>query len=361
MRRRSGALAGLGVLMVGPGGAWALEPDTLFPRGLAPLDLGATATADHAAGACAECHAAVSSEWAHSRHAVAWTNGIFQREYQRQPLDWCVHCHAPLADTGVQGPPVVSAAATEGVSCAVCHLRDGQILSAARRDGSPHDTRVVPGFGGADYCAGCHQFNFPVVEEDGRVVRYTDHPMQKTVAEFRAGPYADQPGECLGCHGLTPAGHRYPGGHAPEALDDAVALDVCRADRSTLRMVLSNVGAGHAIPTGDLHRHFQLRAWRETDPARLYEAFIGRAFAPAEDDGKIVRLDTSILPRESRAFEVGFVALGGDAAAPFAVELRYIYTPDEEPTARNSPGEPTYVVVEYHRYTPEEVAPCTED
>src|SRR3954471_17740537 len=66
----------------------------LFPRGLAPID--AAAPAKLRVAACVGCHADVHADWAVSRHGVAWTNAIFQREYQDRKLDWCVHCHAPL-------------------------------------------------------------------------------------------------------------------------------------------------------------------------------------------------------------------------------------------------------------------------
>ncbi|MDP2315579.1 MAG: multiheme c-type cytochrome [Pseudomonadota bacterium] len=333
----------------------APQVSALFSRGLAPVDLGATPDADRTAAACATCHADISAEWARSRHHLAWTNGIFQREYRRQPLDWCVRCHAPLATGGAASVGPVEA---EGVSCAVCHVRDGRMVAARAREGSPHDTVAVAGFDSAALCEGCHQFAFPVVNEDSTVTRYTEHPMQDTVAEFRAGAHAGTPRECLGCHGNTPAGHRFPGGHDLAAVQHAAALDVCAARPGELRLRVTNVGAGHNLPTGDLHRHFQVRAWRSTAPTALFEAFIGRAFEPAPDAGKQVRVDTSIPPLQSATWEVKLRALGGAADEPVNVELRYVYTADEEPTARNAPGEPTYLVVHEQRVDPAKVPAC---
>lgn len=323
----------------------------LFTRGLAPLDLGATPEDLRSAGACGECHSEIWDEWAASRHAVAWTNGIFQREYTLQALDWCVRCHAPLATGSADS---VGSVESQGVNCAVCHLRDGQMLASSKRPDSPHDTRVVPGMETAAYCAGCHQFNFPFLDETRQVTRYTDHPMQSTVAEFHAGVRKDQPGECLGCHGNTPARHRLPGAHSVEVLQHAVVMDVCRVGQK-VQVALTNQGAGHSVPTGDLHRHLVLRVWRSTAPERLFEQRIGRLFAPAPDDGKVITEDTSIPPGETRRYATGLRALG-PADDPINAELRYVYTADEVPKPGNDPGEPTFVTVASTRLA--EVPPC---
>jgi len=352
---RRGLGVALGLLALGAAGS-GRSGATLFSKGLAPVDLGATAAADRSAAACLDCHADTHAEWSASRHAVAWTNGIFQREFRREPLDWCVRCHAPLAPGDAAS---VDAVAAEGVNCAVCHLRDGVMLASAHAPDSPHLTEVVSGFGSADYCGGCHQFAFPFVEDDGAVRRYTDHPMQNTVAEFRASAHRDIAGECLGCHGTTPAGHRFPGAHDLAALQHAAELHVCADGPRTIELAVRNVGAGHALPTGDLHRHLQLRAWRSSAPASYWEAFIGRAFESAPDAGKQVRVNTSIPPLATSRWTVPLRALGGEPDETVSVELRYVYTADEIPTDRNHPGEPTSRAVHHRRVDPSELPPCS--
>jgi hypothetical protein len=76
----------------------ALAAGELFSRGLGPVETGVRSAAELRAEACSPCHAAAHAEWAASRHGLAWTNAIFQREYRQQRLEWCVHCHAPLAE-----------------------------------------------------------------------------------------------------------------------------------------------------------------------------------------------------------------------------------------------------------------------
>ena len=171
--------------------------------GLAPIDAGAPDKLR--AAACTGCHPAVHSEWAQSRHGLAWTNAIFQREYKDRPLEWCVHCHAPLTEQLAEVRRGGGAARRRRRQLrGLSHPRAGRVLSRTKSPGSPHDTDARPDFGGTAYCAGCHQFTFPTIEPDpdrkgpGRVTGYTAHPMQDTVAQHARGPHADK--ECLSCH-----------------------------------------------------------------------------------------------------------------------------------------------------------------
>jgi len=342
--------------------AIALFAVELFSVGLGPIDVGAATPARaRSAAACAGCHDGAHAEWATSRHRAAFTNPIFQREYRDKPLAWCVHCHAPLVEQrdeirarGHDGGPL----AAEGVSCAACHLRDGETLAARRRPGSPHRTRVVEGFGGPRFCGGCHQFNFPRFDVNHEeVVGYTTHPMQATVAEHAAGPDAAR--ACVSCHAPAGAdgatGHRFPGGHEPAMLARALAVEACVESGGGLRIAVENRGAGHRVPTGDLHRHLVVRAWRPSAPERLFLRVLGRRFAPAvaPDEGKIVVDDTSLGPRERRVFAVGAGELGERLSADdgVRVELRYVFVIDENPVPERALAEPAFSVV-YRRDDP---------
>jgi hypothetical protein len=120
----------------------------------------------------------------------------------------------------------------------------------------------------------------------------------------------------------------------------ALEVEVCR-DGGDVVLGLKNRGAGHRVPTGDVHRHAVLRAWRSAAPERLYEIFVGRRFAPAADGGKDVIWDSTLAPGERRRWRVADAALGDDG--PVRWELRYVYTIDENP--RRDPGEPTVTPV----------------
>lgn len=339
-------------------GALVILATEMFTRGLGPIDAGATPPAMLSAAACADCHPDITAEWARSRHAVAWTNGIFQREYRQKPSDWCVHCHAPLAARYAEVARGGSDLADEGINCAVCHVRDGRVHARRRRPGSPHDTVVDADFGGPAWCGGCHEFGFPLFDAHGAVTGYSKHPMQATVSQFLAGPHADRPGGCRGCHAATPAGHRYPGAHDPAMLAKALDLHICR-DEGDAVAYLANVGAGHHVPTGDVHRHVVVRAWRSSAPERLFEAFVGRRFQPDPEGGKRTIWDSTIPAGMRRTWRVPVAGLGGAADEPLNFEVRYVYTSDEMPLPGRDPGEATVRVVETRRAALDALPPCT--
>jgi hypothetical protein len=315
----------------------------LFPRGLAPVDVGLPDRASARAAACAGCHAEAHRDWAASRHGRAFTNAIFQREYRDRPLEWCVHCHAPLREQLDEVRRGGGPFADEGVTCVACHVRDGRMLARTHAPLSPHDTLARPDFGGPAYCAGCHQFNFPIIES-AKVVGYTDHPMQDTVGQHDRGPRAGE--ACLSCHGSGSGGHRFPGGHDPEQLSRALKVEACR-DGKRLVVHLQNDGAGHNVPTGDVHRHLVLRAWQSRAPERLWQTVLGRRFEPAEDGGKRTIADETLPPGGGRVVAIPLDALGPgrDATRTVSLELRLVYTIDEYPFRGRELAEPTWATM----------------
>ncbi len=361
--------------------AWRVRP----PGGTQPIDPGLPAvpasagTADSLLDArgCASCHAAIVGEWSRSRHALAWTNSIFRTEFDARPQSWCVNCHAPLTtqQADLSGPR-----AAQGVDCAACHVRAGKLVSRTRRDGSPHDTIAEPSFGSPAFCADCHQFTFPVLSPEGAALRMTAHPMQTTVASFQAGPYARERAGCLTCHGSR-HGHAFPGAHDPAMLDSALDVAWCREPRAdaagplreaqaggaaaddgdgsqALRVTVRNAGAGHTVPTGDIHRHMYLRLWRSSAPEALFQAFFGRRFELAEDGGKTTSWDSSLAPGAARSFRIELDRLRGDAGEPVNLELVYVYIGNEFPRLRYAPEEPAAASVVRRRAAAGELPPC---
>jgi hypothetical protein len=210
---------------------------------------------------------------------------------------------------------------------------------------------VSPAFGGPSFCADCHEFGFPVVDDDGEVRRISAFPMQATVAQFHRGPFARSTDGCRTCH----LAHTFPGGHDPAMVSGALAMEVCR-DREAVRVSVANRGAGHHVPTGDVHRHFYARVWRPSAPERMFEAFLGRRFVPEPAGGKRTTWDSTLAPRERRAWPVALADLGGDPDDPVAWELRYVYLLDETP--RQKPGEPATLLVAEGRARFEELPAC---
>jgi hypothetical protein len=346
-----------------------------------PIDVGTTDLALVDATGCATCHADLAAEHGASRHALAWTNGIFQREYQAQPRPWCVNCHAPM--------PVQQAAlaagdtrlADQGVNCATCHVRQGRIVAARTSARSPHDPIVEPSFGSPAFCADCHQFTFPVLSREGEAIRMTEHPMQDTVASFLRGPYAAEPNGCLTCHGSR-TNHAFAGGHDADMLESALAVTWCRRDATlaatasagasvpmnggsgrpagSIVVVLANVNAGHDVPTGDVHRHMNLRVWRSSAPELLYEGYLGRRFEPDDAGGKRTTWDSSIAPGQEQRHTVSIASLGDpdDPAEPINLSLDYVFIENEFPKPNRAPDEPAVTTVTRLRAELDDIARC---
>ncbi len=333
-----------------PAPAWRVRPS----GGMQPIDPGPASAELLDARGCATCHAAIVEEWSTSRHALAWTNGIFQREYSVRPQEWCVNCHAPLT---TQQRDLDGVAAAQGVDCATCHVRRGTLVSARKAPSSPHQTIEDASFGTPAFCADCHEFTFPVFGARGAATRMTEHPMQNTVSSFRAGPYANERAGCLTCHGSR-HGHAFAGGHDRGMLEGALDVSWCRPSDTTLRVAIKNAGAGHSVPTGDIHRHMYARLWRSSAPEALFQAFFGRRFEPAPDGGKTTVWDSSLAPGATKLLEIPVAQLAGDDDEPVNLELVYVYLASEFPRASNAPDEPTTMSIVRRASVTREIPVC---
>jgi hypothetical protein len=300
---------------------------------------------------CEGCHPAAVQEWRESQHAVAYTNSIFQSEFKPSKQVWCVSCHSPLAKDPFNvddKDPLVA----QGVSCAACHFPDGEMRSKQKKEGSPHQTKEDPNFGDASFCASCHEFNFPILGKKGVLERYTEHPMQATVTQYKKSGLADSV-SCLDCHAATPGKHRFPGSHHLETLQSTLRVEVCR-DGASLRAKITNKEAAHNVPSGGVHRFMVLRAWRSTSPEKMFEAYIGRKFKALDGGGKEMISDTTLAPREERMYQINTHSLGETTEA-LNIELRYVYALREQD---RFPDIATTATIWFHRGSFEEIENC---
>ena len=247
----------------------------------------ATRVEDTRSVACGACHPAEHAAWSRSAHHLAGTDPLFTRELETamEPA-WCTGCHAPLGASEV--------AREEGVGCAVCHVRDGVVLSPSVSGRAPHAS-VASSLAAAESCAPCHQFHFSAASSHG--IDPSLWP-QDTMREHADSAFADRP--CSSCHDP----HVLPGHTDPALLSRALAVQtrVARtrsATRVTLRIRADVVG--HAVPTGDLLRELVVRAWPLGHPERAQSEVLGRAL-PAVAPGRRIEAipDARIPPRGSR-------------------------------------------------------------
>lgn len=273
--------------------------------------------------ACASCHPQHYDEWAGSMHAYAADDPLFlamNARGQREAGigDFCVKCHAPMAlRTGATSDGLNLAELPQklkGVTCYFCHsvtavngshdnplvLADDGVMRGAFDDPVPSSAHRSAGsrlhdrdqLESAALCGACHD-----------IVNGHGTHLERTYAEWQDSVFATPLvgttcGQCHMDRSKTPEpaanapnvfarrthGHRFPGvdlplvpwpgrdelARASQALLDSTlqsALCVRGAGAlSEIRVILDNVAAGHAFPSGaaqDRRFWVELRAYRE--------------------------------------------------------------------------------------------------
>jgi hypothetical protein len=240
------------------------------------------------AESCGGCHKEIYEEWKTSIHAHAYEDPFFQAYWNKDKHVWvCLNCHSPLENqqptlikdiprervekaTQLPNPHYDPEYQKEGITCAACHVRDGVIVGPFEDSVAPHPTQFDPNFRTAQLCYRCHN----VVS--GPAQFYNVGPCG-TYAEYEGKFFMKERGMiCQSCHmpeverpvadgGPIRQGrrHLWRGGHDPEMIKKAVAIQVAAepsvakaGEEVRLTLTLINAGAGHKLPTGDPDRHF---------------------------------------------------------------------------------------------------------
>lgn len=247
------------------------------------------------------CHAALLTQWQQSMHAKALTDPLYVLKLEEGEADtggalgpYCNACHAPIAVMAGELTSVdqskVSKVGSEGIVCDFCHqvsgtdgpigntstavTGDGIKLAQLKDPQAPHAAAYSQFHETAEFCGNCHN---------------VDHPgngmhLEATYTEWKNGPYAAEGIVCQDCHMTPGAGVTKPnpgkaasmgpdrehiytmtfaGGNvglgdavlAEERLKAAAELtldlpEVVEAGDVDLTTTITNIGAGHYLPTG---------------------------------------------------------------------------------------------------------------
>lgn len=246
--------------------ALVLSQAPLFSQGHGPVRTGKPAS-ELSAQECQPCHERVYAEWSRSRHALAWSNSLFTESFRDNRSAWCVHCHAPLVEKPAQaltGRSPAPELLSEGVNCASCHIRDGELLTgrAPSKDAlQAHPIRQEPRLSSSEFCGGCHEFFMP----DFRTPGHPDSPlpMQKTLTEWRASGAARREQTCQSCH-MPGGAHAFPGAHDLDLVRRTLGVEWLRQGPARLCAVVRARDVAHAVPTGDPFRRMRLRLCRDS-------------------------------------------------------------------------------------------------
>lgn len=237
---------------------------------------------------CEGCHEQVTREWRASRHRAAATNARFVRGFEREPLAWCVGCHAPTFDT--EEP--LRAAADIGVSCIDCHR--GVETKVAATHVPDHRAPGPPDAASPVSCGTCHEFPFP---------NQPSVAMQWTVTEHRQSSFAQT--DCGECHMPTQEGrphrdHRFEVSDA--MIRQASTVEVARTAHG-ISFELRAGRLGHAFPTGDTFRRIRIEAQTLDARSRVVERqtrLLSRRMPKAGPGGRAQMEDDRLFLADSR-------------------------------------------------------------
>jgi len=318
--------------------------DERFER---PMQIGTVpGIASVKANVCGKCHEAIYREWAGSMHALAWTEPYFQVDFLYDGSQQiCLNCHTPLVNQQqnlvlgfrdrdkfdpilAPNPEYDAALRDEGVTCAVCHIRNGRIVGPFRTDRAPHAVEYDPGMTqGMKPCMRCH------VVMGNRWDTFYSMPPCGTVAEIEKGGHEV---DCIGCHMsavMRPAAagtqtrkgriHLFPGGHTPERVKQALRIEH-KLVADELVATLTNVGAAHYLPTGTPDRHLtlELRLLGSSGQVLAEKVYTMKRYIlwrPFIVDLRDTRLPYS-QPRE---FRFSVIKSGSETPAVVNVTVRY--------------------------------------
>jgi hypothetical protein len=235
---------------------------------------------------CKECHEEIYREWSESMHAKAWLDPYYQVDYIYDGSQQiCLNCHIPLENQQENlvlgfkdkerfkpilkpNPNFDPVLRDEGVTCAVCHVKEGKIVGPFKIDDAPHPVIADPEMAsGIKFCEKCH------VVSGKRWNTFYRIPPCGTVAEINE---KNEELDCVGCHmpevirplvkGLKArrsGKHLFRGGHHPETVRKSLKVEYKKelsSDKKKTKYIftLTNIGAAHYLPTGTPDRHLTL-------------------------------------------------------------------------------------------------------
>ena len=299
---------------------------------------GVDALPDLSAATCGVCHAEIYAEWRVSTHAAAWIDPQFQEEIKKSDNRWlCLNCHTPLlaqqdvwpralVDDDVERPVVApnpifdEALRDEGITCAACHVVDGEIHGPGLTSSvPPHSAIADPRFEGGDLCLRCHQANATYPGKDFICTFDTGE-------EWKQSPQHAEGKTCVSCHMPTEervaavggpvrqiGRHWWRGagipkmvgtGTPPEASPPGATVE-SRIVGNQLEVVVTNANAGHLLPTGDPERWIQLDVqWLDAKGADVGEVRTWRIGQTWEWNPPTKLADNRLKPGERRVHAV---------------------------------------------------------
>ncbi len=202
----------------------------------------------------------------------------------------------------------------EGVNCAVCHVRNGKIISGNNLSLAKkiriflwggHSVLTDPSLKTPNFCAGCHEFTFP--SSYYPAITYSSKPMQSTVTEFfkihqlakKNNHYKKDSlyPNCNGCH-IHKEAHVSSGILNLDAFKKKFLFRFSKNIQNKELIVLVTIPKiGHNFPTGDLFRQIQIKAYDQK------ENLVGfyKISLDVNNNTFLTESDTSLKPEDTQS------------------------------------------------------------
>ena len=212
---------------------------------------------------CAVCHVTQYNDWSEALHSRSVGPGLLgQLDTQGNPegTGSCYFCHSPAIEQRehiergeyTYNPAFNKPLQASGVSCAICHMRGGDVFGPMLdKETGSHDA-TGGAFIGKDFfkdsafCKACHQL--PTSEG----YRLNDKLLVNTFIEWQESQYAEDGVTCQACH-MPEGRHLFRGIHDPDTtikgLTITSGLLKARGTAKGAWININNSGVGHYFPT----------------------------------------------------------------------------------------------------------------
>lgn len=279
--------------------------------------------------ACAQCHQTQFDAWKGSRHALAYSPGMVGQfsSMGHQEGNDCLVCHAPLErqlyrhsqdleeslsliqkfSQGFDGKADLDAMPAHlplrhaGVSCAVCHIRDGHRFGPPRKGSDVVGQLSADAHGGfianqdfkkSNFCASCHQF-----PQDYAI---NGKPLENIVNEWKQSRFAREGVQCQNCH-MPDRQHLFRGIHDKDMVRSGLSFETSQGEHwAALNMTSMHIG--HAFPSYVTPQVDILAQGLDKDGEEVQRWTWALSREVFYDDGWQEKQDSRLMPGKSRLF-----------------------------------------------------------
>jgi len=279
--------------------------------------------------ACAQCHQAKFDAWKGSRHALAYSPGMVGQfsSMGHQAGNDCLVCHAPLDrqlykhsddllsslsllkkhpkgwddKADLDAMPAHLPLRHAGVTCAVCHIRDGHRFGPPRKgtdvvgklSATAHDGFIAnQDFKKSNFCASCHQFP--------QSYAINGKPLENIIKEWKQSRFSREGVQCQTCH-MPDRQHLFRGIHDVDMVRSGLSFDTSQ-NKHGVRLSMTSTHIGHAFPSyvtpkvevlaqGLNQKGQEVQRWTWTLRREVFY-----------DDGWKEKQDTRLMPGKTRLF-----------------------------------------------------------